>query len=74
MVADLGPRTPVRTKPSHAGLGVETRAVMISTTSPFSVRAQRTCSLLIFAAVVRSPTLLWNGVGEIPPWHHAARP
>ena len=51
---------PVRTKPSHAGLGFAWGVVMISTTSPFlsSVRSG-TCSLLILAALVRLPTLLW---------------
>ena len=51
---------PVRTKPSQAGLGRDTGAVMISTTSPLrsSVRSG-TCSLLTLAATVWSPTLLW---------------
>ena len=50
----------MRTNPSQAGSVWETGVVMISTTSPFfsSVR-KGTCSLLILAAVVRSPTLLW---------------
>ena len=51
---------PVRTKLSQAGLGVAEGAVTTSTTSPFfsSVRSG-TCSPLMRAAMVRSPTLLW---------------
>ena len=51
---------PVRTKPSHAGLGADTGAVMTSTTSPFlsSVRSG-TWSPLMRAAMAWSPTRLW---------------
>ncbi|MNZ88711.1 hypothetical protein D3C78_1076090 [compost metagenome] len=50
----------VFTKPSQAGLGVASSAVMISITSPLlsSVRSG-TSSLLILAAVVWLPILLW---------------
>ena len=51
---------PVRTKLSQAGLGVDVGAVMTSTTSPFlSAVRKGTCSPLMRAAMVRSPTLLW---------------
>ena len=61
VVADLGARARrCCTKPSQAGFGVDCAAVMTSTTSPFfsSVRSG-TCSPLILADTVRSPTSLW---------------
>ena len=57
---------PVRTKPSQAGLGVETGAVTTSTTSPFfsSVRSG-TCSPLMLAADGAVADVAVDGVGEV---------
>ena len=50
---------PVRTKPSHAGLGDATADVTTSTMSPLRSSVRRgTCSPLILPAMVRSPTSL----------------
>ena len=51
---------PVRTKPSQAGLGVDTGAVTTSTTSPFfSSLRSGTWAPLMRAATVWSPTSEW---------------
>jgi hypothetical protein len=59
VVADLGARAPGAHEAQPGRVGLDTGAVT-STTSPFlsSVRSG-TCSPLILAATVWSPTLLW---------------